>query len=120
MKLRTWPTGEPRRTPCGAAGSDLVSSLAQLVEAGGAQRIAGDVLHVRRQIANDALRRRQGLASRRRARQIERASLGSPPGTSWGARSSRPSEGANLVPVALAAAQVKDFGIAPARQTRSI
>ena len=29
--------------------------LAQLVEAGVAQRLAGDVLHVRRQIANDAL-----------------------------------------------------------------
>ena len=55
MKLCTWPTGEPRRTPCGASRQRLGVELAQLVEAGRAERIAGDVLHVRRQIANGAL-----------------------------------------------------------------
>src|SRR3954447_5969997 len=36
MKLRTPPTGAPRRTPCGAAGSALGSSLRSL------SRLAGD------------------------------------------------------------------------------
>ena len=36
MKLRTPPTGAPRRTPCGAAGSDLGSILRSL------SRLAGD------------------------------------------------------------------------------
>ena len=36
MKLRTPPTGAPRRAPCGAAGSDLGSSLRSL------SRLAGE------------------------------------------------------------------------------
>ena len=56
MKLRTSPTGGPSRTPLRRRRQRLGIELAQLVEAGGRQRIAGDVLDVRGEIANDALR----------------------------------------------------------------
>ena len=56
MKLRTPPTGAPEAHALRRGGQRLRIDLAQLLEARRRQRIAGDVLHVRGQIADDALR----------------------------------------------------------------
>ena len=56
MKFGTLPTGGPEPHACGAAGSDLASILRSLSRLAGAERFPCDVLDVRGEIANDALR----------------------------------------------------------------
>ena len=117
MKLRTLPTGAPRRTPCGAAGSDLGSSLRSLSRLAGAERLAGDVLDVRRKIANGALGVDEtGLLGAGRAKSNE---LHGVPSWNIVGRRAEHRRGRRPVPVAFAAAQVKGFAsIAPASRKR--